>query len=534
MNNINNFLKTKISFKNFKKDIIFCFLFAFLITFFFNDFTSKNIVNFDMFLSIFFIFLICFSLFIIFSFFHKILKLFLVILLFFSTINFYIKNKYGYVLDELMIANALDSVGHISDVIDYKLFLYFLFFTIIPSIILFKIKLQKNNFFLKISSLFCISILILILVLSMPKNTPTFALNAISPASYLSASYRYYKRFRVAQKIAKNRQSLTDFYKFEYDNKIKKDEQDELKIIVVMGESLRSDHLQIFGYDRPTTPNLSKMNNLLKFRSQAFFTITTPAITDLLSHRLNSEFQDIPNEKSLIDLMKNLGFKTHWYSMQSSKQFGTEMLNIMAMEADNYFFRDRIRIDFPNKENLYDEDLLPYFSKALEDKQKNFIFLHSFGSHTHYFERFPAEFKKYSDQCGKNPKICTAEQLNNAYDNSVLYTDYFLSEVIKKIDKSNAILFYISDHGSFLGENGIYANGSNDDANDGAHNVPMFIYFSEKLQGNKNYKSKLIKAKKNQGKLLNPDYFFDSILDCSMIKSSLISNRKFSVCSEIN
>jgi glucan phosphoethanolaminetransferase (alkaline phosphatase superfamily) len=62
----------------------------------------------------------------------------------------------------------------------------------------------------------------------------------------------------------------------------------------------------------------------------------------------------------------------------------------------------------------------------------------------------------------------------------------------------------------------------------------MFIYFSEKLQGNKNYKSKLIKAKENQGKLLNPDYFFDSILDCSMIKSSLISDRKFSVCSEIN
>ena len=69
---------------------------------------------------------------------------------------------------------------------------------------------------------------------------------------------------------------------------------------------------------------------------------------------MNSEFQDVLNEKSLVDLMKNLGFKTHWYSMQSSKQFGTEMLNIMAMEADNYLFRDRIKIDFPNKENLYD------------------------------------------------------------------------------------------------------------------------------------------------------------------------------------
>jgi KDO II ethanolaminephosphotransferase len=231
--------------------------------------------------------------------------------------------------------------------------------------------------------------------------------------------------------------------------------------------------------------------------------------------------------------MKNLGFKTHWYSMQSSKQFGTEMLNIMAMEADNYLFRDRVRIDFPNKENLYDEDLLPYFSKAMQDKQRNFIFLHSFGSHSHYFERFPSEFKKYSDQCGKNPKICTAEQIKNAFDNTVLYTDYFLNEIIKTVDKSNAILFYISDHGSFLGEGGIYANGSGDNVDDEAHNVPMFIYFSEKLQKNKNYKSKLMKAKLNQDKVLNPNYFFDSILDCSLIKSDLISKRKFSVCSDI-
>ena len=102
------------------------------------------------------------------------------------------------------------------------------------------------------------------------------------------------------------------------------------------------------------------------------------------------------------------------------------------------------------------------------------------------------------------------------------------------MDKHNAILFYISDHGSFLGENFIYANGSNNDSDAKAHNVPMIIYFSEKLQKNKHYKSKFLKAKSNQDKALNPDYFFDSILDCSLIESSLIRNRKFSVCSDIN
>jgi glucan phosphoethanolaminetransferase (alkaline phosphatase superfamily) len=518
---------------NSKKDIIFCGLASLIFLFFFNDFDYKNISKPNIFLSFLLIFLVCYALFLIFSVSHKILKLFIVILLFFSTINIYIKNKYGYILDEIMIANALDSVGHIDDVVDYHLLLYFLFLTIIPAIILTQIKLQKADFVKKFLLLFVILITAVILVLVSPKYVFTFATNAISPSNYISASYRYYERFKTAKETAVNRQSLTNFYKFEYNDKIK-DKKDELKIVVVMGESLRADHLQIFGYNRQTTPNLMNIKNLLKFRSQAFFTITTPAITDLLSHRLNSEFKDIPSEKSLIDLMKNLDFKTHWYSAQSSKQFGTEMLSIMAMEADNYLFRDRIRIDFPSRENTYDEDLLPYFSKAIQDEKKNFIFLHSFGSHTHYFERFPEKFKIYSDQCGKNLKICSTEQIYNAYDNTVLYTDYFLNEVIKIVDKHNAILFYISDHGSFLGENFIYANGSNNDASAQAHNVPIFIYFSEKLQKNKNYKSKFLKAKSNQDKALNPDYFFDSILDCSLIESSLIKNRKFSVCSDIN
>ena len=524
--------KVIIFFKKERKDSFFCGSFALIFLVFFNDYDFKNISLLNIFLSFFLIFLLCFASLLIFSISHKILKIFIIILLFFSTINIYIKNKYGYILDEMMIANALDSIGHINDTIDYNLFLYFLFLTIIPSILLFSIKLRKVDFVRKILLLFYIAISALVLFLFSPKYFFNLSINSVSPTSYIGASYRYYQRFKDAKKISKNRQSLTNFYKFNYDDKIN-DKEDELKIVVVMGESLRSDHLQVFGYDRQTTPNLAKINNLLKFRSQSFFTVTTPALTDLLSHRLNSEFQDVPNEKSLIDLMKNLGFKTHWYSMQSSKQFGTEMLNIMAMEADNYLFRDRIRIDFPNKENLYDEDLLPYFSKAMQDKQRNFIFLHSFGSHTHHFERFPSEFKKYSDQCGKNPKICTAEQIKNSFDNTVLYTDYFLNEIIKTVDKSNAILFYISDHGSFLGEGGIYANGSGDNADDVAHNVPMFIYFSEKLQKNKNYKSKLMKAKSNQDKVLNPNYFFDSILDCSMIKSDLISKRKFSVCSDI-
>jgi glucan phosphoethanolaminetransferase (alkaline phosphatase superfamily) len=66
-----------------------------------------------------------------------------------------------------------------------------------------------------------------------------------------------------------------------------------------------------------------------------------------------------------------------------------------------------------------------------------------------------------------------------------------------------------------------------------AHNVTMFIYFSQKLQKNSYFAQKIFKAKNNQQKQLTPDYSFDSVLDCSGIKSDLINSRKLSVCSQI-
>ena len=515
-----------------KSDIAFLAIFSMVLIGFYNNYDFKNITVIWFSYSLFIVFLACFILLISLSFSHKILKIFLVILLFFSTINLYIRNKYGYILDEIMIANALDSLGHINDATDYNLIINLLFFSIIPSIIIIKIKFHKNNFKIKSFSILLALILIGILIIFSPKFITNYAVNSISPSSYISASYRYYQRFRDARLISKNRQSLTKFYNFSQQN-ITEKKQDDLKIILVIGESLRADHLEIFGYNRNTTPNLSTKKNLLRFRSQAFYPITTPSVTDLLSHRLNSQFMDIPPEKSIVDLMKNLGFKSYWYSMQSSKQFGTEMLNIMAMEADDYFFRDRIHNDLPDHKNLYDEDLLPYFSKIIKNNEKSFIILHSFGSHTHYFERYTDSYRKFIDECKTNLKICSQEQIFNSYDNSILYTDYFLNEVIRMVDQSNAIMFYISDHGSFLGENGVFANGNIDEVNGDAHIVPMFVYFSEKILKNNYLKQKFLNAKNNQDKLLNHDYLFDSVLDCSGIKSDLINSRKLSVCSRI-
>jgi lipid A ethanolaminephosphotransferase len=151
----------------------------------------------------------------------------------------------------------------------------------------------------------------------------------------------------------------------------------------------------------------------------------------------------------------------------------------------------------------------------------------------HYFERYPDEFIKYQPLCLKDFSKCNQEQIFNAYDNTVFYTDYFLDQVIKIADQSNSILFFISDHGSFLGENGIYANGKKVDKNNNEHVVPMFIYFSNMLLKDNFYKQKFLKAQKNSKVEVNPDYFFDSVLGCLGVRSELIDNRKYNLCNDL-
>jgi len=81
-----------------------------------------------------------------------------------------------------------------------------------------------------------------------------------------------------------------------------------------------------------------------------------------------------------------------------------------------------------------------------------------------YYLRYPPAFEKFKPVCKTNElNRCSREEINNAYDNAILYTDYFLSKVIEALEKNSerfeAALFYVSDHGESLGENGLYLHG---------------------------------------------------------------------------
>ena len=110
--------------------------------------------------------------------------------------------------------------------------------------------------------------------------------------------------------------------------------------------------------------------------------------------------------------------------------------------------------------------LLENFEQHVDSLKGNrLMVMHLIGSHgPTYFQRYPKDRAMYSPDCERSDiENCTPEQIINSYDNSILYTDYVVSQAIDKLkalqEQFNTALIYVSDHGESLGEEGIYLHG---------------------------------------------------------------------------
>ena len=57
--------------------------------------------------------------------------------------------------------------------------------------------------------------------------------------------------------------------------------------------------------------------------------------------------------------------------------------------------------------------------------------------------------------------MCDKDELRNAYDNTLIYTDAVLAElasILTNVEGLDATILYTSDHGQSLGEVGVYAH----------------------------------------------------------------------------
>jgi lipid A ethanolaminephosphotransferase len=345
------------------------------------------------------------------------------------------------------------------------------------------------------------------------------SLPSFAPYNYIFALKNYLNIYKNNNKAT---QKLSDIFSYKIDSNIKQG----LKIVLIIGESARSDHFQINGYERPTNPKLMRVDNIIYYKNAYSNATNTPLGVQAIM-KMGGNY----DASSFIDIFNSLGFDTYWISNQGTKY---KIINNIATESNVSVFSDEIRASKIG--NNYDEDLLPLIQKIATNDDPSLVIIHTMGSHRLYDLRYPPEFKKFTPTCIKDQLFysssqCTNhEELINSYDNSILYTDHFISEVIDIFADNKALIIYISDHGESLGENGIYAHAHPMElAPKEQLHIPLILWASASFLDDKNLNYNFEIAKNNQDLYVDQTYMLHSILDCLNIKSQGIHLNK-SLC----
>ena len=214
--------------------------------------------------------------------------------------------------------------------------------------------------------------------------------------------------------------------------------------VYVIGETSRAQNWQLLGYDRDTNPELSKAENLTVFTRAITQSATThKSVPMLLSPLTAEDFDSISNRKSIITAFREAGFYTSFLSNQRRNRSYTEYF---GNEADTVvYLPDRA------SSQQYDGELITLLNALIANHShpKQFIVLHTYGSHFNYSERYPRSFAHFKPDDKTDANASDRPQLINAYDNTIRYIDSYIKQAIDTLQASHitSALIYASDHG---------------------------------------------------------------------------------------
>ena len=214
--------------------------------------------------------------------------------------------------------------------------------------------------------------------------------------------------------------------------------------VLVIGETARSSNFQLYGYARPTTPQLSRESRLMVFRNVRSQSNTThKSVPMLLTAATADDHSRLYHEKGILAAFGEAGFHTAFFSNQLRNHSYIDFLGEEANDA--CFIREKQPSRRPD-----DEQLLPYVAQELDQHhRKLFIVLHMYGSHFNYRDRYSRANARFLPDEPTEAKAENRPQLLNAYDNTILHTDRILARLIGMLRARHCIsaVLYTSDHG---------------------------------------------------------------------------------------
>ena len=359
----------------------------------------------------------------------------------------YFINNFHVLIDRTMMGNVFNTqFSEASSFYSWAIIAYIILLGIPPCIYLFRRKIIYGSFKRFLAN-FAIFLGVIIGVLAGNRHNviwidynATVLGSKIMPWSYIVNSVRYYNHW----KMMNQKEIILP------DAVITTDSRDIC--VLIIGESARSRNFSLYGYERNTNPLLTA-DSVTVLKAKASDTYTTEAVKALLSHKPSEELYEIlPNylERNGVDVIWR---RSNW---------GTPPLHI-----NKNYTKAALKERFPEADSDYDGILFHRIQDDINasDSAKIFIGIHTYTSHgPAYYKNVPDQHKEFFPECRTVEMSGTkSSELTNAYDNTVLYTDYLVHSVIEMLrnefpDRRSCVIF-ISDHGESLGEGGNYMHG---------------------------------------------------------------------------
>lgn len=302
-----------------------------------------------------------------------------------------------------------------------------------------------------------------------------------------------------------------------------KDEKGEVYVVIV-GESLNKHHMGVYGYPLDTTPELGKIqqqdNLFISANSYSNYPGTMASLSYALTEANQKNQKTYLESVGVVEVLNDAGFNTHWLGNQPLSNSYDMILGLIAKEAQDVQLTFDIKFhSMSHKNHKPDGVLLPLYTdklKQLDDQQSHVIFVHLMGNHTNYCERYPEEYKRYEvsalDAAWLHIFKGGLGHSRECYDNSVLYNDFVVSEIITQLKQS-------------LGEQGVgavlyFADHSEDIKRGVGHSTANFSYDMVESpaimwlsQGYKQqYAEKASTLAENQNAFFPNDFIFDTVL----------------------
>lgn len=288
-----------------------------------------------------------------------------------------------------------------------------------------------------------------------------------------------------------------------------------LLVVIVVGETARAANFSLNGYARHTNPRLSQLPGLINYTdTRSCGTATAESVPCMFSRLDRSDFSRsaAAQEENILDVMKRVGVNVIWRDNDSGCQGVCARTGVETLDDAG---DPQLCANGECRDGILLKNLEQSFPTAAGSA--TLLVLHQKGSHgPAYFKRYPDSARRFTPDCrDESVQRCTREEIVNAYDNTIVYTDAVLADLIGILerydDRMDSVMLYVSDHGESLGENGLYLHGMPYRlAPDLQTHIPMMAWFSHGAQRSLDLDSSCLRA--GAGGRYSHDHLFSSLL----------------------